>query len=58
MAPVRRTLVATWIGVGSSEVANIDCVSSTGPSSWDVELEATHDGWTKEILVGRVMVGL
>lgn len=67
MAPVRRTLVATWKGVGSSVVANMDCVSSTGPSSWDVEVVvvvvvgswtcASHDGWM-EGLVGREMVGL
>lgn len=36
MAPVRRTLVAVWRGVGSSLVAKIDGSdgrSSTGPSS-------------------------
>lgn len=30
---MRRTLVATWREEGSSVVANIDCGSSTGPSS-------------------------
>lgn len=35
MAPVRRTLVATWIGAGSSVVAKMEGVdggSSMGPS--------------------------
>ena len=36
MAPVRRTLMVTWIGEGSSKVAKmegIDGGSSVGPSS-------------------------
>ncbi|KAL3503173.1 hypothetical protein ACH5RR_037622 [Cinchona calisaya] len=36
MAPVRRTLVAVWIGVGSSSVAKMEGVEdgiSMGPSS-------------------------
>lgn len=48
MAPVRRTLVATWREEGSSVVAKMVDGSSTGPLSSRKVASASSENWGKQ----------